>query len=297
MMYKNINFIEYRNKTHLSLFTFEYFIKNRCDKIRTSTINFFTKSTRKWEKNDDFFPDKFKDFHGCELNFGKKENNYGNFAPKKEEQFGGNLYEINEAITKQLNIKSKYLMCPVNKTLNRNVCPRNPEMFLQTAFINSPYYTQLEYFDFDNYAGFLIPPGKLIIIDFLSTTFHPFTGAPYSQFEKIFMMFDMDVWIAIAITFGGGLIIIQIINVCSEEIQNLVFGEGVRGPTLNFFGIIFGIGQMRLPTKNFARFLLMLFLFLCLILRTCHQSMLYDLMQKDLRQPEIETIEEAINQG
>jgi hypothetical protein len=113
----------------------------------------------------------------------------------------------------------------------------------------------------------------------------------------MFMMFDMDVWISIAITFGIGLVIIQIVNVCCEEIQNLVFGEGVQGPTLNFFGTVFGVAQHRLPLKSFPRFLLMMFLIFCLILRTCHQSMLYELMQKDLRRPEIETIDEAINKG
>jgi hypothetical protein len=65
----------------------------------------------------------------------------------------------------------------------------------------------------------------------------------------------------------------------------------------SFFAVIFGIGLTRLPRKSFSRFILMMFLILCLILRTCHQSMLYDLMQKDLRRPEIETIEEAINKG
>jgi hypothetical protein len=134
------------------------------------------------------------------------------------------------------------------------------------------------------------------------------------------MMFDEDVWIAIAITFGGGLVIIQIINFCSDKIQDIVFGEGVRrvfltfsflirfnlnkctfslnrSPTINFFGIIFGIGQQKLPRKSFPRFILMMFIILCLILRTCHQSLLYDLMQKDLRRAELKTIEEAIAKG
>jgi hypothetical protein len=44
----------------------------------------------------------------------------------------------------------------------------------------------------------------------------------------MFMMFDEDVWIAIAITFGGGLVLIQIINFCSDKIKDIVFGEGVR---------------------------------------------------------------------
>jgi hypothetical protein len=53
-------------------------------------------------------------------------------------------------------------------------------------------------------------------------------GSPYTQFEKMFMMFDEDVWIAIAITFVGGLVIIQIINFCGDKIRDIVFGEGVK---------------------------------------------------------------------
>jgi hypothetical protein len=41
----------------------------------------------------------------------------------------------------------------------------------------------------------------------------------------------------------------------------------------------------------------MMFIILCLILRTCHQSLLYDLMQKDLRRAELKTIEQAIAKG
>jgi hypothetical protein len=40
-----------------------------------------------------------------------------------------------------------------------------------------------------------------------------------------------------------------------------------------------------------------MFIVLCLILRTCHQSLLYDLMQKDLRRAELKTVEEAIEKG
>jgi hypothetical protein len=113
----------------------------------------------------------------------------------------------------------------------------------------------------------------------------------------MFMMFDDDVWLMIVFTFSGALLIIQIINFCSDKIQDLVFGEGVRVPTMNFVAVIFGLGQTNLPRKSFARFLLMMFIILCLILRTCHQSLLYTLMQAEIRKPELQTIDEAIEKG
>jgi hypothetical protein len=169
-MYENINYIQSLNKTHLSLFTLDHFLGKKCDMVRAKTINIFVKSTGKWKKSDGFFPDKFKDFHGCEFNFGKQKNFDGSYTPTKGQTFGGTDYEINEAITKKLNIKSKYLTCPRDKTTRTKVCPnaREPEMFLEPVFLfNDSTYTQLVFYDFENYEGFLIPPGKLIDCLFL----------------------------------------------------------------------------------------------------------------------------------
>jgi hypothetical protein len=129
------------------------------------------------------------------------------------------------------------------------------------------------------------------------TFFLLFKGKPYTQFEKMFMMFDFYVWMMIIFTFVGAWLIIQIINFCSDKVQDLVFGEGIRTPTMNFFAAIFGLGQTTLPQKSFARFLLMMFTILCLILRTCHQSLLYTLMQAEIRKAELQTIDEAIEKG
>jgi hypothetical protein len=129
------------------------------------------------------------------------------------------------------------------------------------------------------------------------TFFFYFLGEPYTQFEKMFMMFDFYVWLMIVFTFTGALLIIQIISFCSDKIKDLVFDEGVRAPTMNFVAVIFGLGQTTLPLKSFARFLLMMFIILCLILRTCHQSLLYTLMQAEIRKPELQTIDEAIEKG
>jgi hypothetical protein len=180
--YENINYIQNLNKTYLSLSTLEHFIGKDCNEVWIKTINYFAKATRKWKKNDDFFLDKFKDFHGCELNFGKERNDNDNKAPSKGEKFGGQNYEINEAITKKLNIKSKYLMCPLNQTKNENYCPmiypRVPEMILRTSFIiqnNNSKYIQLVFFDFEHYAGFLIPPGELNDFVSLLSSFYFFS--------------------------------------------------------------------------------------------------------------------------
>lgn len=61
---------------------------------------------------------------------------------------------------------------------------------------------------------------------------------------------------------------------------------------MNLLDIFLNGGQMKAPWRNFARFLLILFIFWSLIIRTCYQSMLYELLQSDLRKTPIKSIED-----
>ena len=61
---------------------------------------------------------------------------------------------------------------------------------------------------------------------------------------------------------------------------------------MNLLSIFLTGAQVKTPGRNFARFLLILFIFWSLIIRTCHQSMLFELMQADLRRPTIKTLDE-----
>jgi hypothetical protein len=78
---------------------------------------------------------------------------------------------MNEAIAKHLNIKSNYVYCyliePTGQHAGDRVCdeihPFHIEMFLGIGFLsiyNHPFEQPLVSFNFENYAGFLIPPGE-----------------------------------------------------------------------------------------------------------------------------------------
>ncbi|KAG5668094.1 hypothetical protein PVAND_016049 [Polypedilum vanderplanki] len=107
----------------------------------------------------------------------------------------------------------------------------------------------------------------------------------YTNYEKLLMPFDFSTWILLTIvlllTFG----VIFISYLCPRKIQKLVFGEGVQNPAYNALGVIFGIGQLRLPHESVNRMILLIFLWFCLIFRTCYQSMLFEFMTSDMRKP------------
>lgn len=59
----------------------------------------------------------------------------------------------------------------------------------------------------------------------------------------------------------------------------------------------FGGSQIILPGRNFARFFLVMFLFFSLVMRTAYQAKMYVMMQTDMRHPDLQTIEEMIQQN
>jgi hypothetical protein len=117
-------------------------------------------------------------------------------------------------------------------------------------------------------------------------------GEPYTQLEKMFLMFDQPTWICIAITLSAGLLVIQVINFMSIQIKKFLFGQNNRTPTLNMASIFLNGGQFREPGRNFARYMLIMFVLWSLIIRTCYQSELYKNLQRDMRRPRIKTIDE-----
>lgn len=63
-------------------------------------------------------------------------------------------------------------------------------------------------------------------------------------------------------------------------------------PAHNAVGIFFGIGQTKLPEEYFSRFLLLLFIWFCLMFRTCYQSKNFEFITSDMRKPMPETFED-----
>lgn len=124
-------------------------------------------------------------------------------------------------------------------------------------------------------VDFIIPPGE-----------------PFDQLDKMFMMFDYYVWLAIAITLLTVVGTALITNWMSKSIKTLLFGSNVSSPALNLMSTFLVGGQNQLPHKSSSRFLLLLFIVFSLIIRTFHQSLLFQYMEADLRKPRIQSVEE-----
>lgn len=254
----NVAFLILEDQKSIKLASSFMFTPQKCRSNQLKTINEFSRKSMKWN-NSEFYPEKYQNFYNCSVYF---FSNLGeNLNPFKVE------LEITKALAEGYNLSVNY---------------NNTDFDLVE--------TLMIYSDLPNTNGFEIS-APLLCNDMAFLIPH---GEPLSQFKKMFLMFDWEVWVAIGVTFIISLVTIQVINRMSIKVQNLVFGSNISTPTMNLFEIFLCGAQNRVPRRSFARFLLMLFLIWSIIIRTCYQSMLYQYLQADMRAREVKTIAELV---
>jgi hypothetical protein len=152
----------------LATFMIQRKIPMKCP-MKMETINRFNKMANQWE-NKVFFPRKFDDLNGCEIDFGTSfQLNSVSWKTNKitnEYFWTGPLYEINRAITDKLNIFVMYHVCQSEGDQLEVKC-KNPDV-KPAVIIDSKYvgnltsgpYINLQLFNFEMYLGLFIPPGN-----------------------------------------------------------------------------------------------------------------------------------------
>jgi hypothetical protein len=244
----------------------ESYLYNDCFLDDPKTINRFSIHNMRWE-NDNFFPDKYENFYKCpvEVYFNRDFVN----------SVSTNIFE---ALAKQLNFTLKRI--ELNMTAYLKLHKR--EKMIEDVHVYGdpgPDFVQSSAIYFDALT-LLIPPGE-----------------PLTDFEKVVAIFDFETWMAIFATLLLAFILVQVFSWMSSTIQNFVFGRNTGSPFVNLIDIFLNGGQNVSPRRNFARYVLMMFIFWCLIFRTCFQSKTFEHMQKDMRYPRVRTIQELVEKN
>ena len=131
----------------------------------------------------------------------------------------------------------------------------------------------------------------------LNTRLYVTPAEKYSAYEKLFLPFDLQTWLLLTLTFILTFLSIFIVNRLSKSARSLVYGHRVETPIWNVIRIFFGISQTKLPSQNFPRFILILFIYFCLIFRTCFQSKFFEFMTSVPRRDPPKTIQDVIERN
>jgi hypothetical protein len=92
-------------------------------------------------------------------------------------------------------------------------------------------------------------------------------------------------------------IVVTIVKFQSNPIKNFVFGRKNNSPYLNILNVFVGGSMNILPGRNFARSLLMMFLLFSIVKRTLYQGGLFQFIQSDDRNKEIQTLDELVQKN
>lgn len=251
----NVNFLVNETEASIELVTSYMFSERKCRSIQLVTINVFERATMRWE-NQNFYPEKYRNFHGCNVTLGYTHAGH----------LEGIFYKAYHTWSESLNftIHTEY------RKPSADVVATAVEQY---DLIDATSGYPIGIYEFK----LLIPPGEL-----------------FTSLEKLFLTFDYEVWLAIIGTLVMGLVVIQVVNLCSLKVRNFVFGTNIKTPTLNLAEIFLTGGQLKVPGRNFARFHFVLFSIWCLIIRTCYQSELFKHLQADERKQEAKSIAELI---
>jgi len=254
-----------------------------CKHLAMTTVNRFSKTSMEWEKPLERL-ERRKEFKKCPIQFTFMENQV--VYPEYGEQiYSGAFVDILKLVSE---IGNTTMDAQINEDFNRMFFYdktgkgrdgwKKGNLFLynrKADKIKQAQWQDLTFLVKELY--FVVPEGEL-----------------YTEWEKLFLAFDEVTWILIFVTFAAAFAVIFIIKLTSHVIKNFVFGRNFTTPAQNVLRIFFGIGQVTLPGRNFARFLLALFTIWSLIFRTCYQGLLFEYLIGDGRKPPIKSIGEML---
>jgi hypothetical protein len=286
-----------RSSNQVVLKTFLPFNANNCNDMRPIIINRFNLEDKVWEKFgnfENFFPKKFNNFYNCSLSAVTTE--YAPAVMLKKRHSNG-TYELRGSDIELVN----GLKSVLNFYLNLTFLPEYGSwgiIYTNGSSSGAKGMVKENQFDF-TFAFYYIITNPLSYVSISEAYFiTPIaiivpSEIAKSSIQKLFMPFSVQLWVASSLALLTGLVVITLIEFRFKKLKHLIIGSNIRAPFMEFAVGIFGGSSHVLPHRNFARYLLAMFLIFCLVLRSVYQSELFRIMKED-KQTVIRNIDELM---
>ena len=289
----------------VSVSTLEWFVKG-CKQVQMSRVHSFHKKSMTWTEELKVY-EKFLNYNGCELKMmipvtrpaHLNSYHWGYAVLDKNSPDGFTVFGITPLIFKIAGKKFNFIdvYVPI-MVYERNWIKKFNHKAISGLVLNKTITDPNVYFDIAGLTSQnqLMHRMSNVFIDIKYKLFVT-PGDPYSPYEKLFLPFDLTTWILLAAVFVITFATIFIINRLPKSARDFVYGSRICTPTQNVISIFFGIAQVKLPTENFSRSILILFVFFCLIFRTCFQSKSFEFLTSVPRRPPPRTLEDLVAQN
>ena len=287
----NVNVMHKTKKMEILVKTFIPFNDKNCNDTKAVLVNkFLNGSFMNGTKN--FYLQKMDNFHGCSVNvaiakdvepflFVKLQNNMIS-------EVRGRDFEVIKSLSESLNFTVRYSYIESQGNLFANGSATGA---VQTLLDNSSDLSISDWWLRVNHLNHL-DATLSYVSDHLILVVPP--GQQYTDFEKLVYPFAAYSWILVVLSLVFGFFVIFVVTQMSKNIKDFIFGSNIRHPSMNLLIGFIGGSQTSLPTSNFARYLLMMFLINSLVIRTLYQGSFFQLLQSNQRHLEVQSIDEMI---
>ncbi|XP_070496609.1 uncharacterized protein [Chironomus tepperi] len=288
----SVNILTNFNKT-INLYTFLPFRDYlNCENTTPFIISTFDGYSGKWNSNN-FYKRKASDLMKCPLRIGTAAVSsepgimFRKLGNGKIEIYGVEK-DIFDELSVRLNFTTDYVpyfngvgtVYPNGTGIGvlGNVLRNEIEVgigFVSLQYIRTLFLSVTHYYRIDTLM-LVVPPGE-----------------EYGSLEKLFLPFEMTVWIAFYFVLITS-VIFSIISFKFPRVYEFVIGKKINQPIMNIMAIHLGVSQSKLPSRNFSRFILLNMLIYCLILRSAYQGAFFNSMVSNKSKPSAATMDEML---
>ncbi|KAG5684044.1 hypothetical protein PVAND_013296 [Polypedilum vanderplanki] len=287
----NVNILTLDNG-RVMLKTFMPFSAEICYNIRPIIINEYDNKLEKW-KNDNFFPPKFTNFYNCSLRATTFE-----YAPAViKRNINNGSYTLEGSDIELINGLKDILNFHLNLTYNDK--PGASGMTYKNGTVtgvklsllsnDTDFLFGLYYVTYPNclYMGCSRPYYAVFM-----TVIVP--QIDLTSLEKFFIPFRLDLWVSLIIVLFLAVFVIAILKHKLKRFRNFIIGSNINDPFNELLTAFIGGSSHKLPRRNFARYLLMIFILFCLVMRSVYIGGLFKYLQSNEKISPFKTIKDLV---
>ncbi|KAG4066557.1 hypothetical protein HA402_007193 [Bradysia odoriphaga] len=264
-----------------AIYTYFPYTLHHCEKTAPVVLNYFINNSFLYDT--DHFPDKLKNMYKCPLTLVTHNVTpfmilYRNHNDRsyRTEGIDGITFRV---LSQQLNFT------PIIEVPNKT----NGSSYFMEMVMTGRANLTIGAFSFTIKRAETMSASSPYL--YSSILFAVPKGKAYTALQKLFLPFKMQIWIVMAIMLLCALIATTFL---SETKLKFLTGECNRTPFLNTISVLFGGVVTVLPKRNFARTILIIWIFGCIVLRSAFDGSLFEFIQKPRNLPSARTFPELI---
>uniref|UniRef100_A0A3F2ZEM3 Putative ionotropic receptor ligand binding domain-containing protein n=1 Tax=Phlebotomus papatasi TaxID=29031 RepID=A0A3F2ZEM3_PHLPP len=290
----NVNIVTYDpyNAKRAYMLTYFPYSPTHCGQVKPVITGVFEQET--FRKNLTIFPEKVNNFHGCNLTVGTFQfEPYMIIIPLGHDRYHFSGFEgiLTSVMSQRLNFSlilktSDERWGKVegdNSTGMSRMLLRGETNFSLGSFAAS--FSHYGYFSSSipyhaTPLALLIPPGRA-----------------HSNMEKLFLPMRYIIWSFLSAIFIISAIVVAIAKFIKPRRRAFIFGQRNNYPYINTINVFLGGSVAETPGRNFARFLLMLWILLSIVVRSSYQGALFGFLKEQKNVTIVDTFPKMLQEG